>query len=204
MLDPAVTQLTGSRVVLRDWRRNDLAPYREWLQPHHEWHAWDGPYFPRPTDAQAEQRRNDLRRRIDADDWPTPRTTLVIADRVSDLRLGSVTWYYESEETDWRRIGVVLYDPRSWSGGRGTEAVARWADYLFSATEIVRLDFATWSGNSGMCRIGGKLGWTEQARFRDARVVRGQRYDSVVYGVLRDEWVGRTGPLIRSRGHDAR
>jgi hypothetical protein len=34
--------------------------------------------------------------------------------------------------------------------------------------------------------------------------VRGQRYDSVVYGVLRDEWVGRTGPLIRSRGHDAR
>ena len=164
MLDPAVTQLTGSRVVLRDWRRNDLAPYREWLQPHHEWHAWDGPYFPRPTDGQAEQRRNDLR----------------------------------------RRIYVVLHDPRSWSGGRGTEAVARWADYLFSATEIVRLDFATWSGNSGMCRIGGKLGWTEEARFRDARVVRGQRYDSVVYGVLRDEWVGRTGPLIRSPGHDAR
>jgi len=119
VLDPAVTPVDRSRVVLRDWRRNDLAPYREWLQPHHEWHAWDGPYFPRPTDGQAEQRRNDLRRRIDAHDWPTPRTTLVIADRASDLLLGGVTWYYESEETDWR-LGVVLYDPRSWSGGRGT------------------------------------------------------------------------------------
>ena len=165
-----------------------LAPYREWLRPHHEWHAWDGPYFPRPTAAQADEICAQLRRRITAADWPTPRTGPVIADRDSDVLVGCVTWYYESEATDWRRIGVVLYDPASWSGGRGTEAVRLWTDYLFSSTDIARLDFATWSGHTAMCAIGSKLGWTEEARFRDARVVRGQRYDSVVYGVLRREW----------------
>lgn len=63
--------------------------------------------------------------------------------------------------------------------------------YLFATTEVVRLDFATWSGNTGMCRIGHKLGWVEEARFRQARQLRGQRYDSVVYGVLRAEWDAR-------------
>lgn len=89
-----------------------------------------------------------------------------------------------------------LFDPAFWSGGRGSEAVRLWTDYLFDTTEIVRLDLATWSGNTGMCRVAAKLGWTEEARFRDARVVGGERYDSVVYGVLRREWLGRTAPLL--------
>jgi len=51
--------------------------------------------------------------------------------------------------------------------------------------------FATWSGNERMCRLGRRLGWVEEARFRQAREVRGQRYDSDVYGVLREEWRAR-------------
>jgi RimJ/RimL family protein N-acetyltransferase len=39
-----------------------------------------------------------------------------------------------------------------------------------------------------MCRVGAKLGWTREAVFREAREVRGRRYDSVVYGILRSEW----------------
>ena len=49
-----------------------------------------------------------------------------------------------------------------------------------------------------MCRVGTRLGWTEEARFREARVVRGQRYDSVVYGVLRAEWQDQSGQSAAS------
>ncbi len=62
-----------------------------------------------------------------------------------------------------------------------------WA-VLSAATGFRRLDFSTWSGNLAMCSVGLKLGWTEEARFRDARVVRGAVYDSVVYGVTRAQW----------------
>jgi RimJ/RimL family protein N-acetyltransferase len=68
-------------------------------------------------------------------------------------------------------------------------------DYVFDNTPAHRLDFATWSGNWGMCRVGDKLGWTRESVFREARVVRGQRYDSVTYGVLRSEWL-RRGPTV--------
>ena len=39
-----------------------------------------------------------------------------------------------------------------------------------------------------MLGVGHRLGFSEEARFRDAREVRGERYDSVVMGVLRAEW----------------
>lgn len=198
MPDLGLTQLRGTTVVLRDWRLGDLGPHREWLRPHHEWHARDGPYFPPPTDDEADDACAGLRRQIISAQWPSPRTSLVVADPVSDILIGRVSWYFESEESDWRRIGVVLYDTAVRSRGRGTEAVRLRANHLFSTSEIVRLDFATWSGNTAMCRVGTKLGLAEEARFREARVVREQRYDGVVYGVLRAEWQDQSGQSAAS------
>jgi len=183
--------ILGSRVVLRDWQAGDLPALREWLRPHHEWHRWDGPYFAPITDAEADEWCAALAASIGRGDWPIPRRRIAIADPDDDRLLGSISWHFESEETDWRRIGIVLYDPATWSGGRGTEAVALWTSYLFATTDIVRLDYSTWSGNVRMCRIGARLGWTEEGRFRQARVVDGRRYDGVVYGVLRSEWEPR-------------
>lgn len=183
-----MVRIAGRAVVLRDFEAADAPVLREWLRPHHEWNHWDGPYFSRPTDTEAEAFCAAV---IDPATWTWPRSRLVVADPVDDRLIGSVTWYWESRESNWRRIGVVLYDPASWSGGRGSEAVALWTTYLFATTDVVRLDFATWSGNERMCRVGQRLGWTEEARFRDAREVDGRRYDSVVFGVLRSEWAAR-------------
>jgi RimJ/RimL family protein N-acetyltransferase len=175
-------------VTLRDWKLDDIPIYRRWLEPGHEWQSWDGPYLRKPTVTESDVAAARLTQRVVRGEWPTPRRQLVIAAVDTDELLGTVSWYFEAEESDWRRMGIVLYDPGSWSGGLGTEALALWTDYLFAHTDLVRLDFATWSGNIGMCRIGQKLGFTEEARFRQARLVRGERYDSVVYGVLRSEW----------------
>jgi len=40
-----------------------------------------------------------------------------------------------------------------------------------------------------MIRLALKLGMIEEARFRNARIVLGNYYDSVSYGILREEWV---------------
>ena len=183
-------------VTLRDWRLDDIPIYRRWLEPGHEWQNWDGPYCRRPTETESDVAAARLTQRVARGDWPTPRRQLVIAASDTDALLGTVSWYFESEESDWRRMGIVLYDPASWSGGLGTEALALWTDYLFATTDVVRLDFSTWSGNVGMCRIGQKLGFTEEARYRQARSVRGERFDSVVYGVLRSEWNSAIQPGV--------
>jgi len=64
-----------------------------------------------------------------------------------------------------------------------------WIDYLFrECKEIVRLDLRTWSGNKRMIHLSRKLGFKEEARFRKARIVDGNYYDSIGMGLLREEW----------------
>lgn len=203
MTDPVL--LPGSRATLRDWTPSDIEALRRWIVPPsrgvHEWQLYDGPFYARWTAEGANGWCDGLRRRARDGDWPAVREHLAIVDAASGEFVGQVSWYWEerpSEESGdgtallpWRRLGLVIYDPAHWSGGYGTEALALWTDYLFAETDSDRLDFATWSGNAGMCRIGAKLGFTEEARFRKARRVRGELYDAVVYGVLREEWEAR-------------
>lgn len=105
--------------------------------------------------------------------------------------VGTVAWYWESRETEWARMGVTVYDPAVRGHGIGRTALALWTSFLFERTPWVRLDFATWSGNRAMLGVGEALGFAEEARFRQARVVDGVRHDSVVMGVLRHEWCAR-------------
>lgn len=187
-----MVQIDGERIVLRDWRLDDLESFAFWLDPGQRWHAFDGPYYPKlPRDQITEMiaRRRDV---IVAGAHPDPRTSLVIADRVTDALLGQVTWYWESEETHWLSVGIGIYDPELWDKGLGYEALGLWGEYLLAAMpQLARLDLRTWSGNIGMMRLAEKLGFREEARFRKARIVDGTYHDGMGYGVLREEWDAR-------------
>jgi RimJ/RimL family protein N-acetyltransferase len=182
--------LDAGRCVLRTGLPADGPVLREWLRPHHDWHRWDGPYFPRPTDVEAEAFAARVATQAADDGQGLPPHRAVVADPVTDLLLGTVSWYWESEATQWARTGIVLYDPAVRGRGIGRAALAAWTDLLFARTDWVRLDLATWSGNHAMTAVAGALGFVEEARFRRARVVDGVRHDAVVHGVLREEWLG--------------
>lgn len=212
--------LAGTAVTLRGWTVPDLDAFRGWLRPEHEWHRWDGPYYPVPAEEQADAlvaalaRSSGLER--PAGEAPPSDTPPVVEDPfaggellppgrlvvdVGGALVGTVAWYWESRETEWARMGVTVYDPAVRGRGIGRTALALWTSFLFESTPWVRLDFATWSGNAAMLGVGKALGFAEEARFRQARVVDGVRYDSVVMGVLRDEW---RDPGRRQSSRDSR
>ena len=184
--------IVGSKIVLRDWQMADMDAFAHWNAPDHEWQALDGPYYPKPTAPKVAALVDSARKRVQAADWPTPRRRLAIVDKQTDALLGLVSRYWQSEETKWLSIGIVIYDPANWRGGIGYEALGLWCEYLWVAMpELVRLDMRTWSGNIGMMRLAEKLGFQEEARFRKARIVDGDYYDGMGYGILREEWVVR-------------
>jgi putative hydrolase of HD superfamily len=185
-------RLDGVRVTLRDMRLDDLDRYAHWMDPQQAWHALDGPYYPPASGDRLRRKIERQRRQIESGDRPDPRDSLVIADRETDMLNGHVTWYWQSEETWWLSVGIGLYDPAVWGKGLGYEALGLWSDYLFAAMpQLARLDLRTWSGNTGMMRLAGKIGFREEARFRKARIVDGAYYDGLGYGVLREEWAAR-------------
>lgn len=204
-----MTTWTGDdRVILRDMEEPDIDPWCNWLLPHQEWHRWDAPYYRKPSAADVEATRVRLHRAAQAGrpiaespadaaapglpEEPPRRLVIAASDDPARL-LGLVTWYWESEATNWPRMGIAVYDPEVRGRGLGTAALRLWTSLLFDhrgmkARDVVRLDYVTWSGNERMLAVGRRLGFSEEARFRRARVVEGEYYDSVVMGVLRSEW----------------
>jgi len=97
-------------------------------------------------------------------------------------------------------LGPVVFDSGHWGRGLGGRILARWTDELFGTfPKIVRLGLTTWSGNIRMVRLAERLGWHREACYRKARIVDGTYYDSVRYGILREEWTGALAQ-VRSLG----
>lgn len=182
-------QIQGDKIILRDWIMEDLTAYVHWNTGYFSWMDYNGPYYPNQTAEQLEETVKKIRQFILSANFKTPRRKLVIADKQTNNLLGEVSWYWQSKETNWLSCGLVIYDNSYWGKGIGFDALKLWGTYLFNALpEIVRLDMRTWSGNRGMMRLAEKLGYQLEARFRNARIVDGQLYDSIGYGVLRSEW----------------
>ncbi len=181
--------LKNNKIILRDWQLTDLDAYQQWNTGQHLWMDYNGPYYATMTEAEVAQTIERKTANIISGEWETPRTNLVIADVNTDVFIGVVSWYWQSEETNWMSIGIVIYDDKQWGKGIGKIATALWVDYLFAnIPEIVRLGMRTWSGHIGMMKVAEQLGFKEEARFRKARIVKGKYYDSIGLGILREEW----------------
>ncbi|MDQ0157993.1 GNAT family N-acetyltransferase [Robertmurraya andreesenii] len=144
-----------------------------------EWKKWDAPYY-------------ELKQISFEEFWeqratfanPDNRWAIVIAGEV----IGTVGYYWEHEPSKWLEMGIVIYDPKYWSGGYGTNVIRLWINHLFHTLPLVRVGYTTWSGNERMIKVGEKLGMKMEARIRKVRYYNGEYYDSIRMGLLREEW----------------
>lgn len=144
-----------------------------------EWKKWDAPYFEHKALSYEEYlcKKNQY---INQDDY--------WAILINDKLIGTVSYYWEHEPSNWLEMGIGIYDPQYWSGGYGTRALSLWIAHLFQTLPLVRVGFTTWSGNFRMVKVGEKLGMTMEARLRKCRFYNGEYYDSIRMGLLREEW----------------
>lgn len=105
-----------------------------------------------------------------------------------------LTWWQKgyTKETYWLCAGIRILNENSWGKGIGTDALTLWTEYLFAnRPEICRLGLETWSGNERLIHLALKLGYREEARFLKARIVNGKYFDSLGFGILREDWALR-------------
>jgi putative hydrolase of HD superfamily len=165
----------------------DIEKYRKLTHPSKKFHQYDGPYYGIDTEEEHNQRIDKLKTRIESCETFTSR--LLIVDQTFKI-LGSVSWYWKSEETKWLEVGIDIFDENDWGKGIGYSALNLWINKVFEEkVEIVRIGLSTWSGNIGMMKLAEKLGLKQEACYRKARIVDGKYYDSISYGILRDEWL---------------
>jgi RimJ/RimL family protein N-acetyltransferase len=109
--------------------------------------------------------------------------------------VGTVTYYWEDQNTRWLEAGIVLFDKTVWSKGIGRTALIPWVTHIFSTIELERVGLTTWSGNPRMVKCAQAIGFQVEGVLRKVRYYQGEYYDSIKLGVTRHEWQTQYGPL---------
>ena len=86
-------------------------------------------------------------------------------------------------------VGIVIFNDDYWGHGIGYDVLNMWIDEIFSQNrKLIRIGLSTWSGNERMMKLAEKVGLKKEAVYRKARIVDNKYYDSVSYGILKEEW----------------
>jgi RimJ/RimL family protein N-acetyltransferase len=151
-----------------------------------KWMDFNGPYFEDPVLSWDEFSSKNGKILTD-----NPRYAVIIFNH---RIVGIASAYWEDGILKkWLEFGIAIYDSSLWGKGIGRHVVPRWIDQLFKEfPEIQHLGCTTWSGNVGMMRLAEKCGLQLEGRIRKVRFWQGKFYDSVKYGVLREEWEAQT------------
>ena len=180
---------TPVNILIRELEIKDLEDYLFWNHPCREFHKFNGPYYSKNSEEELKKEVEKYRLQLLKGEKNVLGNKEIIAAKETDQVIGTVNWYWKSVETLWMEIGIVIFNENYWGTGIGCKALKMWINKIFRANpRLVRLGLSTWSGNIRMMKLAEKLGLKKEAVNRKARIVEGEYFDSVSYGILREEW----------------
>lgn len=176
-------------IALKILQKQDLEDYYYWMHPSREFHKFNGPYYAQNTEEELKVYIEELKEKFNQGERDVLGNKKMIVDAKSGDLIGQVNWYWKSEETNWMEVGLVIFNENYWGQGIGYQALKLWIDDIFETfPQLIRIGLSTWSGNQRMMKLAEKMGLVKEAVYRKARIVEGRYYDSVSYGLLKEEW----------------
>jgi len=172
--------LTGEKVRLRPMDERDLPLFVEWLADG-EVTRWLAEMDSPPT--LEEEYEWYGRRRSDPD-------SLMWAIETLDGRLVGSTELRLEPARRKAEFGIVIGEKAQWSAGLGTDAVRLVLGYAFGELELNRVELTTAEENDRAIRCYEKVGFVREGLKRQDRILDGRFGNTLVMGLLREEWVG--------------
>lgn len=111
----------------------------------------------------------------------------VIVERGSGLAIGSCLLFRHEEASARAEVGYVI-GRQHWRHGFMSEALAALVGCAFGSFALRRLEAEVDPLNLGSRRLLEKTGFTPEGLLRKRWVDKGAAHDTIIYGMLRDEW----------------
>lgn len=157
---------------------------------------------PAPEDREIMARwtQDDLYMRLLDDDPVRPRDlsepeehgdnyTLHVRTLDNDTLIGFVALYRLRWASGTAEIAIGIGDPAYRGRGYGSDALQLLLNYAFNELNLYRVGLSVMSYNAAAIRAYERAGFVREGAQRGAVLREGQRFDMVLYGILRDEWL---------------
>jgi ribosomal-protein-alanine N-acetyltransferase len=105
--------------------------------------------------------------------------------------IGKCTLWQYDENNQRAEVGYIL-NRQYWRMGLMSEALEAMIDYAFSGLGLHRLEADTDANNTASLALLEKFGFQREGYFRERWCVYGERQDSVMLGLLEQDWRSRS------------
>lgn len=109
-------------------------------------------------------------------------------DTKEGQHIGNIELRQTSPEHRRAELGIMIGEKDCWNGGYGTDAVRALLRFAFRQMNLNRLWLTTGENNPRAQACYRKCGFREEGRLRQDRYLEGRYWDTIVMGVLRDEF----------------
>jgi len=179
--------ILGEKVRLRRPERADLPRFAAWL---------DDPEVRRhlalvyPMSVVLEEKW--FEEQLEAE--PALQALVIEAERVGGEAAWNAVGVIGFHAIDWRsragELGLFIGEKSLWNAGYGTDATRTLVQWGFRELNLNRVSLRVFEDNAAAIRCYEKIGFRHEGRLRQDRFQDGRYLDTLVMGLLRDEYGG--------------
>lgn len=117
------------------------------------------------------------------------RMDLLICLQETNEPIGDLAMMDIDHQNQHAVVRISIFDPTYLGNGYGTEALSLLLEYGFDMLNLNRIGLDVFAFNERAIKAYKKLGFQQEGRIREALFYNGEYHDSIIMGVLRNEFV---------------
>ena len=175
-------KLKTKRLIIREFKLSDLDDYIVYESDPTIYY-----YQPNTSFQTREDFESDLKELIERYHTPKYMKAWAIELKEEKKVIGAIYISRLSPGNKFCELGWSLH--QNYRGkGYAFEATSNFIDYLFSSTDLHRISINIWKGNIESENLAKKLGFVYEGCQRECRLKDGQFFDSLLFGLLREDF----------------
>lgn len=183
--------LIGERIILREYRKEDLPYIRKWVNNPEITKYLSNIFLYPHTLNNTEAFLNGML------DGSSGIKGFIIAKKETEEYIGQIDFV----KIDWINrigtLGIVIGNTELLGKGYGTEAIKLIQEFAFNKLNLHKLDLEVREYNHRAIRCYKKCGFVEEGRIRQNFFIDGKYTDTLFMGILKSEWEQLNRPLTK-------
>lgn len=175
-------KLYGDRIVLREYRLEDIIPMRGWVNDPEIVDLLSDIFLYPQTMNETESYLNSVLEK------EGDHRGFVIAHKDTDVYIGQIDLFRFDWKNRTAEMGIVIGDKELQGQGYGTEAIGIMLQFVFERLGLNRLQLEVYEYNEAAIRCYLKCGFQEEGRLRERHFIQGKYWDVVCMAVLRSDY----------------
>lgn len=175
-------RLVGTRIVLREYQKEDLESMRKWCNDAEVVDLLSDIFLYPQTVHSTEQYLNSVL------EGKTEQKGFVIAHKDSDEYIGQIDLFKIDWKNRFAELGIVIGIKEYHGKGYGSEAIKLLLDFAFHRLNLHRIQLEVHDFNERAYQCYIKCGFQEEGRLRGNYFVNGQYHDTVLMGILKKDY----------------